>query len=61
VGRPTVFLWTAPAAVGNHDGGSGVICQRETASRTTSHLLGRSAGQAAPRRIAVLGNGLGGE
>jgi len=29
-------------------------CQRETASRTTSQLLGRSAGQAAPRRTALL-------
>jgi hypothetical protein len=32
-----------------------VTCQHETAARSTRHLLGHPAGQAAPRRTAVLG------
>jgi hypothetical protein len=56
LGRPSGFLWTAPAALGSpcRLGGEATF-QRETASRTTRQLLGRSAaGQAAPRRTAVL-------
>ena len=51
LGRPTVFLWTAPAALGSpcRLGGEAAF-QRETASRR--QLLGRSAG--VERRLGAL-------
>ena len=56
LGRPTVFLWTAPAAVDSpcRLGGEVTFPARDS-SRTTSQLLGRSGGQGAPWRTAVLG------
>jgi hypothetical protein len=54
LGRPTVFLWTAPAALGDHDGSAVGPPASARLPRTTRQLLGRSAGQAAPRRIAVV-------
>jgi hypothetical protein len=55
LGHPTVFLWTAPAVLGNHDGSAvGHLPVRDCPSHHRQ-LLGRSAGEAAPRRIAVLG------
>jgi hypothetical protein len=55
LGRPTVFLWTAPAAPDSpYRLGGEAAFQREIASRR--QLLGRSVGgRAAPRRTAVLG------
>ncbi|HEY9376325.1 MAG TPA: hypothetical protein VIQ02_04425, partial [Jiangellaceae bacterium] len=59
LGRPTVFLWTAPAALGSPCRLSGEAAfQREMASRR--QLLGRSAG--VERRLGALlssENGLG--
>jgi hypothetical protein len=43
LGHPTGFLWTALRRLANHDGSA------------VGHVLGRSAGKAAPRRIALLG------
>ena len=53
LGRPTVFLWTAPAALGSpcRLGGEAAF-QREIASRR--QLLVARRGRAAPRRTAVL-------
>jgi hypothetical protein len=54
--RPTVFLWTAPAALDSpcRLGGEAAF-QRELASRTTGSCLVVRRGRAAPRRTAVLG------
>ena len=55
-GTPIMFLWAATSALGSPCGlGGETTCQGETAFRTTRQLLGRSAGEAAPRRTALLG------
>jgi hypothetical protein len=55
-GRRAVFPWTAPAALGSPGrlGGEAPASARD-AYHGTGQLLGRSVGQAAPRRTAVLG------
>jgi hypothetical protein len=56
LGRRTVDLWTAPAALGNDDDSATMRCL--PARDYLQHyqgLLSRSVGQAAPWRIALLG------
>jgi hypothetical protein len=49
LGHPTVFLWTAPAALGSPCRlGVEATFQHEIASRTTMQLLGRSPAKARP-------------
>jgi hypothetical protein len=57
LGRRTVFLRTAPAALGVpcRLGGEATCQYAKTAYRAVRQLLGRLAGQAAPRRTALLG------
>jgi hypothetical protein len=60
LGRRTVDLWTAPAALGNDDGSATMryLPARDYLQHYQG-LLSRSVGQAAPWRIALLGKRLG--
>jgi hypothetical protein len=56
LGRPIVGLWIAPAAIGNDDrSGTVRYLPARDHLRTARRPLGRSVGQAAPWRTALLG------